>query len=290
MTSAAATIEMLPGISPGIYAAEDFRDIADIVYAQVGIVLPAGKAMLVYSRIAPLVRNSGSGTFATYIRLIRADPDELRQAISAVTTNHTFFFREAHHFAHFAQEVRPGLLRALNAGQARRLWTAGCSSGEETWSLIMTLLGEDRYEGRQVAGSNIRVLASDIADNVLRKASAGTYPADELGDVPERLRQNWVKEAAGDTASIAEEARRIVRFRTLNLLGEWPIATHFDAIFCRNVMIYFDHAAKERLVARLAERLVPGGYLYIGHSEQASGPAARTLEAVGPTIYRRRPH
>lgn len=289
MTSGTAIIEMMPGISPGIYDAKDFQDIADIVYAEAGIVLPAWKAMLVYSRIAPLVRNSGSGTFAAYIRLLNADPGELRRAIGALTTNHTFFFREAHHFAHFAQEVRPTMLRALNAGQSRRLWTAGCSSGEETWSLIMTLLGEDRYEGRQVARSNVRVLASDIAGHVLRTASEGTYLADALDHVPEKLRHNWMEEVA-NTASITEEARRIVRFHTLNLQGEWPTRVHFDAIFCRNVMIYFDQATKERLVARLAERLTPGGYLYIGHSEQATGPAARMLEAVGPTIYRRRPN
>lgn len=288
MTSlVAAFAEELPGVSPDIYDARDFRAIADLVHAEAGIVLPPGKAMLVYSRIAPRVRNTGSGTFAAYIDLIQRDPDERYRAIAALTTNHTFFYRESHHFEHFAAHVRPGLVQALEGGRAVRMWSAGCSSGEETWSLVMTLLGEDRARGTQIASRNVRVLASDLADHALAKAAAAIYPAADLKAVPEALRRNWTVPGAGDV-SLTDEARRFVRFRMLNLLGDWPFRGQFDVIFCRNVMIYFDQPTKERLVERFAHQLAPGGHLYIGHSERASGPAAALLEPVGPTIYRRK--
>ncbi len=284
---AAAFANELPGVSPDVYDARDFRAIAELVNAEAGIVLPPGKAMLVYSRIAPRVRNAGCGTFAAYIDLVRRDPEERYRAVAALTTNHTFFYRESHHFAHFAAEVRPAMLSALDAGRPARLWSAGCSSGEETWSLVMTLLGEDRTRGAQIASRNVRVLASDLADHALSKASAGLYSAGDMKAVPESLRRNWTIAAPGGV-SMTEDARRIVRFRMLNLLNDWPFKGQFDVIFCRNVMIYFDQPTKERLVERFAAQLVPGGHLYIGHSERASGKAAAMLEPVGPTIYRRR--
>jgi chemotaxis protein methyltransferase CheR len=287
MTIAAAFIPSLPGISPGIYTPADFKAVVEIVYAKAGIVLPAGKAMLVYSRLAPLVRESGCGTFANYIEKIRSNPIELDRALAALTTNHTFFYREAHHFKHFEMEVRPSLLRVLSAGQPVRMWSAGCSSGEETWSLVMTLLGGDRSEGLRIAARDVRVLANDIAPQALEKGVLATYPAEDLKPIPGGLRRLWTKRT-GEVATITPEARSIVRFRHLNLQGEWPISCKFDVIFCRNVMIYFDRETRERLVARFADYLVPGGHLYIGHSERVSGPAAVELESVNPTIYRRR--
>ncbi len=286
MNAAVAFSEPMPGISPDVYGVEDFRKVARIVYDHAGIVLPDGKAMLVYSRLAPLVRESGCGTFANYIELVRSDFAEESRAVAALTTNHTFFFRESHHFDHFAQEVRPGLIRALEAGQPVRIWSAGCSSGEETWSLVLTLLGEDRNQGRKLTQYDLRVLASDLAPHALKKASAGIYPISDASAIPDALRKNWLKETA-TTATISDEARSIVRFRKLNLLGEWPMAGRFDVIFCRNVMIYFDQQTKERLVSRFAEYVKPGQHLYIGHSERVTGPAAAHFLPVGPTIYRR---
>ena len=287
MSTALAFEQPLPGISPDIYGAADFRAVADIVHGHAGIVLPAGKAMLVYSRLAPLVRETGSGTFAAYVQKMREDPVEQARAIAALTTNHTFFYREAHHFEHFEREVRPALLKRLGARQPVRLWSAGCSSGEETWSLVMTLLGAEKLEGRRIAGQDLRVLASDIAPHALRKATAATYAAKDLDPVPTDIREAWTV-ARGDQLEMAETARSLVRFRSLNLQGEWPMRGKFNVIFCRNVMIYFDNPTKERLVARFADALEPGGYLYIGHSERVTGPVGNILQPVGPTIYRRR--
>ena len=277
----------LPGVSPDIYGDADFQAIAGIVHAEAGIVLPSGKAMLVYSRVAPLVRETGTATFANYVARVREDAKERARMVAALTTNHTLFFREAHHFEHFESEVRPHLLRRCEQGQPVRLWSAGCSSGEETWSLVMTLLGGDRTAGRRIAQRDVRVLASDIAPHALRKAADARYAAREMESVPSDLRQQWSR-TAGDQLVMNEDARSIVRFRALNLHGQWPMRGKFQVIFCRNVMIYFDGPTKERLVSRFADALEPGGFLYIGHSERVAGPATRLLEPVGPTIYRRR--
>ncbi len=277
----------IPGVSPGVYSDADFRAISRLLHEQAGIVLPQGKAMLVYSRIAPLVRQSNCGTFADYLKLIGGNAVETKRVIDALTTNHTFFYREAHHFEHLAKVTRPDLLAKLERGDPVRIWSAGCSSGEETWSLIVTLLGEDPVEGRRMLKRDLRVLASDLAAHVLRKAEAGVYAAAEAREVPDVLRSNWLDER-GQDITVGAQARSIVRFRELNLLGDWPMQQQFDVIFCRNVMIYFDLPTKERLVQRFAQQLHPGGYLYIGHSERVTGAAANLLEPVGPTIYRKR--
>lgn len=279
--------DSLPGISPGVYDEKDFRAVAAIVHKEAGILLPPGKAMLVYSRLAPLVRASNRGTFAAYLQLIESDAEERRKTINALTTNHTFFYREAHHFEHFAHEVRPHLLDDLHHGGAVRMWSAGCSSGEEVFSLTMTLLGHDRGEGTRLARHDIRILASDIADHALKKASEGRYEARDGSALPDDLRRNWTREESGQMV-IGPEARDLVQFKRLNLHGDWPMRRPFQVIFCRNVMIYFDQPTKERLVSRFAQALCPGGYLYIGHSERISGPAEDLLEPVGPTIYHRR--
>lgn len=287
MNFAAAFSQSLPGISPEVYCEADFRAVAEIIYATSGNVLPDSKAMLVYSRLAPLVRETGSGTFSAFIQLIRDDLDMQDRAVAALTTNHTFFYREAHHFDHFESKVRPDLVHKLESGKSVRLWSAGCSSGEETWSLMMALLGSEQLAAKRLASRDLRVLASDLAPHALRKAEAATYAAKDLKPVPSDLVQQWAR-IEGDLATIHDLPRSIVRFRLLNLLGEWPMAGKFNTIFCRNVMIYFDQPTKERLVARFAEVLEPGGHLYIGHSERVTGPAANVLEPVGPTIYRRR--
>ncbi len=278
----------VPGISPGVYAARDFQAVAAMVRAEAGIVLPPGKAMLVYSRLAPLVRNSGLGTFSAYLEAINHDATARRKAVCALTTNHTFFYREEHHFHHFASEVRPYLLAKLGRGEAVRLWSAGCSSGEETWSLAMTLLGPDRVEGKALLGKDLKILASDIADHALAQAQQARYDAKALDAVPAPLRVAWTK-TQRDEVLIADDLRELVQFRRLNLHGDWPISRRFQTIFCRNVMIYFDQSGKEALLSRFANQLEPGGHLYIGHSERVSGPAEALLENVDPTIYRRRP-
>ena len=275
-----------PGISAQVYSRTDFEAVRDIVYDIAGIVLPPGKATLVYSRLAPLVRSTAQQTFGRYIDLVRKDDSERRRMVNALTTNHTFFYRERHHFDHLAQTVRPALLAKVKAGESVRIWSAGCSTGEELYSLMMALLGPDKADARAFLKGDVAILATDLADHAVAGAKAASYPAESLKDVPRELTRCWVREEAGE-ARIAPEVCAMVRVKRLNLLGPWPMKRPFDVIFCRNVMIYFDQPTKDRLVTRFADQLITGGHLYIGHSERVGGSAQQALVSVGNTIYRK---
>jgi len=282
---------LVPGISPSVYGEADFHRIAALIHAETGIVLSDRKQMLAYSRLAPLVRRSGLSNFSAYLDRLDEDRDALTEVITALTTNHTYFNREPHHFEHFAAQVRPGLVASAVAGDPVRLWSAGCSSGEEVWTLLMVLLGPDREAGLRLARTDLIMLASDISTNALSGAREAAYPCSALDALPDALRRIWCTPVHGGSEprlAIDPALKAMVRLRMLNLLGDWPMRGQFDVIFCRNVMIYFDSPTKDRLVERFAHQLHPGGYLYIGHSERVSGAATALLDPVGPTIYRRR--
>ncbi|MEK6638574.1 MAG: CheR family methyltransferase [Pseudomonadota bacterium] len=269
-----------------IYNRGDFDAISALIYSESGNVLSERKAMLVYSRLTRRLRVRNLSRFEDYINLIENDAEERRAAVALLTTNHTYFFREEHHFKHFENEVRPHLLRRAFGGEAVRIWSAGCSSGEEVYSLGMTILGENAAEAQKIISSDFRLLASDLADHVLVAAQLAEYPLQSVAPVPERLRRLWVN-TEGDTAKMDEKLRNLVRFRRLNLLGTWPLTIQFDVIFCRNVMIYFDESTKAMLLDRFSEHLVPGGLLYIGHSERLFGNTERQFEIVGKSTYRK---
>jgi chemotaxis protein methyltransferase CheR len=268
------------------YNHDDFVAIARITHEASGIVLPDGKAMLVYSRLSRRLRECGIARFADYVALIARDAEERLRAVTLLTTNHTMFFREGHHFQHFARDVREDMIERLFDGDRVRMWSAGSSSGEEVYSLAMTLLGSDRREGRRIAESDVAILASDLSDDVIAAGAAGRYPADCMTAIPDRLGAAWMQ-TQGSAAEMGPELRDLVRFRRLNLLGPWPFAGPFEVIFCRNVMIYFDEPTKIKLLARFADVLADDGYLYIGHSERLIGPAAQQFSLVGNTIYRK---
>lgn len=286
MSAPPSFADCVSGISPDIFNERDFRAIAQLVMDEVGITLPASKAMLVYSRFAPLIRKAGCTTFKRFIELMYNDAAVMAQGIAALTTNHTFFYRESHHFEHFVSQVRAKLVTKAKSGAPVRIWCAGCSSGEEAWTIAMSFLGPDRQQGLELLKKDVLLLASDIAPHALEKAIGATYPEKDIEAVPEPLRKAWVTTQNG-VAKINPQVREFVRFRSLNLLKPWPMKGKFDIIFCRNVMIYFDNPTKERLVDRFADILLPEGVLYIGHSERVSGPALRKLEQTGPTLYER---
>ncbi|MEL7199260.1 MAG: protein-glutamate O-methyltransferase CheR [Pseudomonadota bacterium] len=281
---------IVPGVSPQVYSQADFIRIAALVRRDAGIVLGDRKQMLAYTRLAPLVRESGLGNFKNYLDTLENDRAEATRVISALTTNHTYFNREPHHFEHFTTNLRNNLIAKAQGSDPVRIWSAGCSSGEEIWTLLMVLLGEDKNAGARIAKSKVVALASDLSADIVEAAKEAIYPKEGLDAVPAALQKNWCNSVEKDgkpSFSIGPELRKMVRFRQLNLLGPWPFTNHFDVIFCRNVMIYFDGPSKERLVLRLAQQLHPGGFLYIGHSERVVGDAAALLNPVGPTIYQR---
>ena len=264
----------------------DHRAIADIVHAEAGIVLPPAKAQLVYGRLARRVRSSGVAGFAEYVALLGHDDEERAAAIDALTTNHTSFFRENHHYEHFMADIWPALSGRLASGGRVRLWSSACSSGEEPYSWLMAILGGDRIAAGRLAQRDFRMLATDVSPRIVAQATAGRYANDTVKTVSGRLCTAWLRRVE-DGVEIDSMLRALVTFRELNLLRDWPMRQRFDAIFCRNVMIYFDEPTKARLQARLADQLQPGGYLYIGHSERLVAEVASRFVCLGRTIYQK---
>jgi len=268
------------------FDAADHRAIAALIYDEVGILLPEGKAQLVYGRLAPRVRALGLASVGAYVTLIGRDADERARAVDALTTNHTSFFRENHHFEDFNARQWPELSARLAGGGSVRLWSSACSSGEEPYTWLMAALGSDRNRAQRVLSSDLRMLATDVSPSILAAARDGCYPRSALSSVSQALRTAWLKgEPGGDMLTVDPMLRSAIAFKQLNLLGNWPMKRRFDTIFCRNVMIYFDEPTKARLQARLAEQLELGGMLYIGHSERLIGGVERKFECVGRTAY-----
>jgi chemotaxis protein methyltransferase CheR len=285
---------MMPGagsatlVESGEFAltARDFEAIAGILMKEVGISLGAGKANLVYSRLGKRLRALGLSSFAQYVTLVSAHQGEAeRQAmIAALTTNVTRFFREPHHFEHLKTKILPGLIARARDQQPIRLWSAASSSGQEAYSMALTLLSQMPEAPKY----DIRILATDIDPNMLAMGEAGIYDAALLEPVPQPLRQRYFAPAPDGSGRMqaAEELRGLVKFRKLNLIGHWPMRGPFQVIFCRNVVIYFDSPTQEKIWTRLAPLLDRQGALYIGHSERVSGPAEASFRGDGITIYR----
>jgi chemotaxis protein methyltransferase CheR len=283
------------GLVPGefLLTQRDFREIATMIHADAGIHLPDSKAALVYSRLAKRLRALGLANFRDYCQLVSTSDglDERQKMLAALTTNVTRFFREPHHFDHLEKKILPPLIEAARRGARIRFWSAACSSGQEPYSIALTLLSLMPDAGKY----DIRVLATDIDPNMLAAGRKGTYTEDDLASVPVSLRSQWfVPASSGEpdrTGKIMEAAaglRDLITFQELNLFGNWPMKGGFQVIFCRNVAIYFEEAAQEQLWSRFVPKLLSGGTLYIGHSERIAGEAAKLLESEGATIYRLR--
>jgi len=277
-----------PAVPDGEFAFswDDFHKIAALVHGEAGIMLPESKVNLVYSRLAKRLRTIGLRSFRDYCALVEsADGADERQAmIAAMTTNVTRFFRESHHFDHLASAVLPDLIAAARRGAKIRLWSSACSSGEEPYSMALTLLNAMPDAGDH----DILILASDIDTEILARAEDGSYPAARLGDIPVALRGKWLETDRGQARfRFGNAVRKLIRFRQLNLLRDWPLRADYHVIFCRNVMIYFDQPTQNRIWSRFAERMTPGGHLYIGHSERIGG-GDLPFSLVAQTTYRRK--
>jgi len=277
MFGAAALVTSNPDLSPAQFAV-----IAAIMQSDARIELVPSKTTLVHSRLTKRLRAHGLQGFSEYLKLVRSDPGERAAMVVALTTNHTHFFREGHHFDHLRDEVLP-LLKQRAQSRLVRLWSAGCSSGEEIYTAAMTLAGTDRAGAAWLA-KHSRLLATDLAPHVVAAVSRGVYSAATIKPIPPAMQRAWLRPEGPDFA-IAGELRDAVTARVLNLFGPWPMRQKYDVIFCRNVMIYFDRADQAELQSRLIDMLVPGGHLYIGHSERLSADAARQMRPAGHTIY-----
>jgi chemotaxis protein methyltransferase CheR len=203
--------------------------------------------------------------------------------VNAITTNLTAFFREIHHFEFLAKDVLPELARSAPLGGRRlRLWSAGCSSGEEPYSIAMTVrdaLGADsRWD--------VKILATDIDTQMVATAEAGRYPIARAATIPPAMERQFVQQVDDEEVVMSAKLKSMIVFNPLNLFHSWPMRGPFDAIFCRNVIIYFDADSKRALIDRFAEILAPGGWLFIGHSESLFQVTTR-FRQVGKTIHQR---
>jgi chemotaxis protein methyltransferase CheR len=265
-----------------VFTSADFQRVSKLIYDHAGISLSASKQEMVYSRLARRLRARNLSRFADYVSLLESntnDHDEWEAFVNALTTNLTSFFREPHHFTELAKfiEGRRGSKEPIN------IWCAAASTGEEPYSLAMTLV--DAFGSFTPPAS---IVATDLDTNVLAKGASGIYTDDRVEKLkPDQLRKFFLKGAGANagTVKVRQELRDLVTFRQLNLLDtRWPVRGPFDAIFCRNVMIYFDKPTQRKVLQNLAPLLRPDGLLFAGHSESFLH-SADVFRLRGNTIY-----
>jgi chemotaxis protein methyltransferase CheR len=282
-TSSTTTIRALVDFA---LSEPEFDRLRELVREHTGIALSEAKRQLVYGRLARRLRALGIESFAEYIQLIEAgDPAELEEFVNAVTTNLTSFFREPHHFDYLAREALPSIADRAAASYRLRIWCCAASTGEEPYSIAMVL----REAQERLGGWDVKLLATDLDSAVLATGAAGVYAAERLqGMDPKRVARFFDKGSGAQAGKYRarEELRSLATFRQLNLMNEWPMRGPFDAIFCRNVVIYFDKATQRALFERMAALQRPGDLLFLGHSESLYRVSDR-YELIGRTIYRR---
>jgi len=268
--------------------AEDFRVLRDVVNAYCGIDLAPDQRASVERRLRDRLSILGIETFAEYVRTLRADPlarAELEEAVDVLTTNETYFFREDYQLRAFREEIIPLLARQAAPRRRLAVWSAGCSTGEEVYSIATILL-----EATELAGWDLRVYGSDISKRCLAHARRGFYGPSSFRATPAEARRRWFVER-GDGFMVQERVRQLCHFGHLNLLDaeRATVVGRVDAIFCRNVMIYLDSRARRRVIDLFHERLYPGGVLLLGHSESLLNvsTAFELLHLRDDLVYRR---
>lgn len=270
-----------------IFTAADFERIRALVYEHAGIYLSEAKSNLVYGRLSRRLRVLQLASFSDYLGYLQQHLEtELTEFLNAITTNLTSFFRENHHFEALRSQVLQELMQARRAARRLRLWSAGCSTGEEPYSLAMVLCETVLDQ----PGWDVKLLATDLDTNVLETARAGLYVEDRMRTVSrERLRRFFQRGTGANAGKVrvTPELQRLIAFNQLNLMESWPMRGPLDVIFCRNVVIYFDKPTQARLFERFADLLSSDGTLFVGHSETLNKVTDR-FELVGQTMYRKR--
>lgn len=267
-----------------------FDLIARLLHQLAGIALAAHKVEMVYARLARRLRDLRLPDFDAYCDLLQSEAgaDEIGFLVNALTTNLTSFYREAHHFDFLERTVLPGI-RNRNAGQPKprlRIWSAGCSSGPEPYTIAMVLAST---MGAELRRWDARILATDIDTHMVETARRGVYNADGASGIPPAIRSRYTQATTlnGEPAIVmTDELKRLITVKPLNLLERWPMSGPFDAIFCRNVLIYFDRPGRTQVIESFARMIGSGGYLFLGHSESLYG-VSDSFRQAGPTIYQR---
>jgi chemotaxis protein methyltransferase CheR len=264
---------------------EDFEALRHLVKSLTGINLSDQKRELVYGRLSRRLRALRLRSFGEYRELLASDPRELVQLSNAITTNLTSFFRERHHFDYLCEEVLKARAAQSHPRRRVRIWSAGCSTGEEPYSIAMSVIEALPDLPRW----DLRILATDLDSDALERARAGLYPSERVRAVdPVRLVRFFTEQHAGSGRAyrVVPEVAALVSFKQLNLMDRWPMKGPLDVIFCRNTVIYFDKETQRELFARIAALQRPGDLLFLGHSESLF-QVSPDYSLVGRTIYRR---
>lgn len=266
----------------------EFDFLRDIVNRRSGIVIGDDKFEMFYARLSRRIRKLGLRDFKEYCNVIRSESSdrEMFELINAITTNLTSFFREKHHFEFLAQQLLPDLIEKNRHIRRLDIWSAGCSTGEEPYSIAICLC-----EALQdIVDWRVGLLATDIDTSVLARAALAIYPLEQIENLDHTRLQRWFLKGQGSNSGLVRVKSMIkdlVEFHQINLLESWSFARPLDVIFCRNVIIYFDNRNKQRLIDRFADTLKDGGYLFVGHSESLFTLTDR-FEMVANTVYRKR--
>ena len=268
------------------FSDKEFKFISKLVGERTGIVLSDAKRQMVYGRLSRRLRQLKLTKFADYCDILTSGhEDELIEFTNAITTNLTAFFRENHHFEFLKETVLPEVIRNNAHTKRLRIWSAGCSSGEEPYSIAMCV----REALPKPAGWDVKILATDLDSNMVQRGKNGIYTAERVeGLTPARMKK-WVKRGNGENADkvrMSEELRDLITFKELNLMEGWPIKGPFDFMFCRNVVIYFNKDTQRILFDRYADLLAPKAHLFIGHSESLNKVSDR-FNLLGKTIYQK---
>ena len=260
----------------------DYSFISKAVYDECGIVLSDQKKDMVYSRLARRIRALKLTDFSSYLRYLEQNKEsEFSEFINAITTNLTYFFREPHHFDFLKNTLIPEMKKNHKVDKRVRIWSAGCSTGMEPYSIAMTTLKAFP------AGWDFKILATDLDTHVLETAKKGIYQGESVAGIDDNLLKSYfLNDAQGERYKAKDSIKNLITFKQLNLLEPWPMKGEFDVIFCRNVVIYFDLETKNRLFERYAELLRPNGYLILGHSETL-GRGVSQFKPLGGTIYQK---
>lgn len=266
---------------------KEFNQIRKLVSEHTGISLSDAKKNLVYSRLVKRLRSLQMRSFKDYCAYLtsKSGEDELINFTNAITTNLTSFFREAHHFDFLKNKLVPEFLQNNADTRRIRVWSAGCSTGEEPYSLAMVL----REAIPRSKGWDVKILATDLDSNVLEHAATGIYNEDRIESLPKGRIKTWFKYGSGNnkgSVMVHPALKEMIHFKRLNLMHEWPMKGKFDVIFCRNVMIYFDKPTQKKLYGRFCNQLIDRGHICIGHSESMF-KVSTDFEQIGNTIYKK---
>lgn len=264
---------------------KEFKQLSEFIRHQYGIVLKNEKRALITGRLHSLLADLGMTDFTQYYQYLMNDKSgkSLLVLVDRISTNHTFFMREPDHFYFFRDVILPDLASRVT-DRDLRVWCAAAATGEEPYTLAMLI--RDQFKNR-IPSWDTRLLATDISDSALKTAKAGIYTKERIDSLPKLWKTIYFKNLDMESMVISDEIKKEIIYRRFNLMDEvFPFKKRFHVIFCRNVMIYFDQATKDRLIEKLYEALEPGGYLFIGHSESIARESTR-FKYVKPAVYRK---